>query len=160
MIYIGIDVGVSGAIAAVDKGGAFLWCEEMPTIIDGKATAVDAIGLGRILFGGAGGVITAVAVEKVGAMPGQGVTSMFNFGKSYGTVLGVVGALGFSRRDVTPQLWKKHFGLIGRDKDASRGEAIKMFPGASLSRKKDQGMAEALLIARWLRDMDVGSSKS
>jgi crossover junction endodeoxyribonuclease RuvC len=150
--FVGIDPGVSGALAAVDQDGQFLFAEEMPTFQDGKATAVDAVELGRLLFRTHDLQIPVVAVERVSAMPGQGVVSMFNFGKSYGTALGVVGALGFSRVDVTPQTWKKHHGLIGSEKDASRGLAIRMFPQASLSRKKDHGMADALLIARWLRD--------
>ena len=151
-IFIGVDPGASGAIAGVDADGAFLFAKVMPVYVEGKSTAVDAVAVRRILDAWA---ITATAVERVSAMPGQGVSSMFNFGKSYGTVLGVIGAMGYSRRDVAPQSWKKHFNLLGTEKDASRGLAIKMFPGASLGRKKDHGMADALLIARWLRDTVV-----
>jgi crossover junction endodeoxyribonuclease RuvC len=147
MIFIGVDVGMSGAIAGVDHTGEFVFAEEMPVFAEGKTTAVDAVAVSQLLSDK--GPLLA-AVEKVGAMPNQGVVSMFNFGKSYGTVLGVLGAMQIPITDVTPQLWKKHYGLIGKDKDAGRGVAIKLFPKASLARKKDHGKADALLIARWL----------
>lgn len=147
MIYLGIDPGLSGAIAAVDDKGRFVMAEEMPVYADGKTNVVDGRELFRLITG-VGTVVTAV--ERVASMPKQGVASTFNFGKAYGTVLGVIGAAGLPRHDVAPQSWKKMFNLIGQEKDASRGMAIKMFPDAPLSRKKDHGIADALLIATWL----------
>jgi len=167
MIYIGIDPGASGAIAAVDKDGLFIVCEDIPIIQDGKSKAIDAHALCVMIrnITNLGITESKAAVEHVHAMPverkgkdgkiiKQGATSIFNFGKSYGTILGVIGSLMLQRHDVPPQTWKRHHGLIGKDKEASRGLAIKLFPIANLSRKKDHGMAEALLIAKWLRDTD------
>ncbi len=87
-------------------------------------------------------------VERVSAMPGNGAVSMFNFGRSYGDVRGVIGALDIPLHFVTPQKWKKHFGLTS-DKDQSRLRAIRMFPAVAdqFKRKKDDGRAEAALIA-------------
>ena len=90
-------------------------------------------------------------IEQVGAMPGQGVSSMFNFGHSAGTVMGVISAIGIPYTLVTPQAWKKRAGLIGLDKDAARTRAIQLWPrwtdlGAKM---KGQAFADAALIARF-----------
>jgi len=90
-------------------------------------------------------------VEAVGAMPGQGVTSMFNFGRSYGTILGVLGALEIPTVRVRPAVWKRHFGLIRQDKDASRALALRLYPALQgLELKRHHGRADALLLARFL----------
>ena len=90
-----------------------------------------------------------IYVEQVGAMPGQGVSSMFNFGHACGTVMGVIGALGYPHTMVTPQKWKKAAGLIGTDKDAARSRAIQLWPEwKDLGKKgKGQALADAALIA-------------
>lgn len=156
MIYIGIDPGLGGGIGAVDDNGRFVCCESMPVLTEGNSKSIDARAA-WLLVGDINSMSSynaKVAIEKVGAMPGQGVTSMFNFGRSYGAIIGVVSTFLIPRHDVPPQVWKRHHGLIGKDKEASRGLAVKLFPAANLSKKKDHGMAEALLIAKWLRDTD------
>ena len=90
-----------------------------------------------------------VVIEQVSAMPGQGVTSMFNFGQSFGVLKGICSAMQLSMHFVTPAKWKKHFNLINSQKDASRTKAIEIFPYISthLSKKKDANKADAILIA-------------
>ena len=91
----------------------------------------------------------SVVVEQVNAMPGQGVTSMFNFGQTFGAIKGVCAALGLPIFFVRPSKWKKHFELINSSKDSSRTKAIEFFPyiSSKLSRKKDANKADAILIA-------------
>jgi len=93
----------------------------------------------------------AVVVEQVNAMPGQGVTSMFNFGQSFGAIKGVCAALNLPIYFVRPSKWKKHFELINSAKDASRTKVIEMYPSLSnqLTRKKDVNKTDAILIARY-----------
>jgi crossover junction endodeoxyribonuclease RuvC len=88
-------------------------------------------------------------LEYVSAQPGQGVSSMFNFGKSCGVVEGILGALQIPMILVTSQTWKKRAGLQGKPKDAARTLAQQLYPGADLSRKKDIGRADSILIARF-----------
>ena len=97
---------------------------------------------------------TFVIVEQVGAMPGQGVTSMFNFGQTFGSIKGICAALGLPIFYVRPAKWKKHFELINSSKDASRTKVIEMYPSISgrLTKKKDVNKADAILIARYFRD--------
>ena len=100
--------------------------------------------------------VMVACVEKVGAHPGQGVTSMFSFGQSYGFILGVLAALGIGVQLVPPGTWKKEFSLIGKDKAASVEVCKRLFPGVNLlatdkCRKDSDGMAEALLMAEYAR---------
>ena len=97
---------------------------------------------------------TVVVVEHVNAMPGQGVTSMFNFGQTFGAIKGICAAIGLPIFFVRPAKWKKHFELINSSKDASRTKAIEMYPAISdqLSKKKDVNKADAILIARYFND--------
>ena len=90
-----------------------------------------------------------VIIEQVSAMPGQGVTSMFNFGQSFGILKGICSAMQLPMYFVRPAKWKKYFGLINSEKDASRTRAIEMFPyfSSQLSKKKDSNKADAILIA-------------
>ena len=90
-----------------------------------------------------------VIIEQVSAMPGQGVTSMFNFGQSYGILKGICSAMRLPMYFVRPAKWKKYFNLINSEKDASRTRAIEIFPyfSSQLSRKKDSNKADAILIA-------------
>jgi crossover junction endodeoxyribonuclease RuvC len=90
-----------------------------------------------------------VIIEQVSAMPGQGVTSMFNFGQSFGILKGICSAMQLPMYFVRPAKWKKYFGLIKSEKDASRTKAIEMFPyfSSQLSKKKDSNKADAILIA-------------
>ena len=97
---------------------------------------------------------TFVIVEQVSAMPGQGVTSMFNFGQTFGSIKGICAALKLPIFYVRPAKWKKHFELINSSKDASRTKVIEMYPSISsrLTKKKDVNKADAILIARYFRD--------
>jgi crossover junction endodeoxyribonuclease RuvC len=144
---VGIDPGASGAIVLLVDDQPVEWME-MPTMKVGSATRVNASALASFL-----GECepTSVLVEQVGAMPGQGVSSMFNFGHSCGTVMGVLGAMGIPHSLVTPQAWKKAAGLIGTDKDAARARAIQLWPAwRDLDKKgKGQALADAALIARF-----------
>ena len=98
-----------------------------------------------------------VVVEHVTAMPGQGVTSMFNFGQSFGAIKGICAALKLPIYFVRPTKWKKHFNLIKTNKDASRTKVIEIYPNISskLSRKKDSNKADAILIARYFSDTQL-----
>lgn len=142
-VVIGIDPGVSGAVAAVDAAtGALVWVEDMPAL----DKHVNAAALADLLEGE---VIVAAAVEAVHAMPKQGVTSSFNFGRSYGVVLGVLAALDAPVVHVRPTVWKRALGL-NADKSASRRLATETWPAHArqFTRVKDDGRAEAALIAR------------
>ena len=101
-----------------------------------------------------------VVVEQVSAMPGQGVTSMFNFGQSFGVIKGVCAAMQLPIFFVRPAKWKKHFELINSQKDASRTKAIEMFPKISsiLSKKKDSNKADAILIASFYENIIKNNS--
>ena len=92
-----------------------------------------------------------VVIEHVTAMPGQGVTSMFNFGQSFGILKGICSAMQLPVYFVRPAKWKKYFNLINSEKDASRTRAIEIFPyySSNLSRKKDSNKADAILIASY-----------
>ena len=142
---LGIDVGATGAIVLLEDGQPIEWTA-MPTTKIGTATRVNAAALSDFFRKS---FVEHVYVESVHAMPGQGVTSMFNFGHSCGTVMGVLGALGIPYTMVTPQAWKKAAGLIGTDKDAARSRAIQLWPKwRELDKKgKGQALADAALIA-------------
>lgn len=142
MITMGIDPGVSGAIAFMENG-YFLSVHDMPLIKDGNKNQVDPYALARIIRSRK---VTSANVEKVSAMPGQGVTSMFNFGRSYGVILGTLGAMNIYTNLIRPVEWKNKFDLIKKEKDASRILAQELFPLAPLKRKKDHGRADAMLI--------------
>ena len=95
-----------------------------------------------------------VVIEQVSAMPGQGVTSMFNFGQSFGVLKGICSAMQLSMHFVRPAKWKKYYGLIKTEKDASRTKVIEIFPyiSSQLSRKKDSNKADAILIASFFNN--------
>ena len=142
---IGIDPGLSGAIALI-RNGEYAECWDMPTMGRGSGNKqqINAAAVGKILRE----CPPCMAyMELVGAMPGQGVSSMFNFGKAAGAALGALGALQIPVTEITPQRWKKGFGLIGKDKDMARTMAQQLMPSAPLSLKKHCGRADALLIA-------------
>lgn len=145
-MIVGIDPGLSGAIAWLDDDGTLLAACDMP-VVDGHVNYVD---LGRLLAAAP----DVAVVEKVHSMPGQGVASTFKFGQAYGAVLGCLGALQVPVEHVTPSKWKRAHRLIGRDKDASRAVAIDRWPDRAelFRRKKDHGRADAALIAAWHLD--------
>ena len=145
MISIGIDPGLTGAIAIYSDGEIELHDMPVSAKTAGKGQQLNLAALHDLLRG----IDGEVWMEQVGPMPGQGVTSMFGFGRSVGQIEGVIAALGLPVQYVTPQKWKRPLGLIGRDKDAARTLAIQRFPAVAsmLARKKDCGRADALLIA-------------
>ena len=153
MLIIGIDPGISGSICFFENG-KILEVVEMPTMTDGKKNKRQVNGaqmyneiLKRINKNDKQNV--RVIIEHVSAMPGQGVTSMFNFGQSFGILKGVCSAMQLPMYFVRPAKWKKYYGLINSEKDASRTRAIEMFPyfSSQLSKKKDSNKADAILIA-------------
>ena len=148
MNIIGIDPGLTGAIAII---GEHINIFDMPVMAKStKGNQVDGYGLASLLSGckEAG---TVVFLEQVGAMPKQGVTSMFNFGHGYGMIQGVLFALEIPFTLVTPQKWKKYHSLIGKQKDMARTLCIQRHPPLSqhLKLKKHIGRADALLIAEY-----------
>ena len=159
MIIFGIDPGVSGAISVLENKKV-LEVFEMPTMIDGKKNKKQVNGsqvtnIFKERLSSEKDVI--VVVEHVNAMPGQGVTSMFNFGQSFGVIKGICSALNLPIYFVRPAKWKKYFNLIKTNKDASRTKVIQVYPEISskLSRKKDSNKADAILIARYFSDTQL-----
>ena len=159
MIIFGIDPGVSGAISILENKKV-IEVFEMPTMIDGKKSKrqVNGAQVTNIIKGRLDkNKEIIVVVEHVNAMPGQGVTSMFNFGQSFGVIKGISSALSLPIYFVRPTKWKKHFNLIKTNKDASRTKVIEVYPEISsqLSRKKDSNKADAILIARFFNDTQM-----
>tara|TARA_B100000427_G_C15385135_1_gene540698 strand:- start:167 stop:655 length:489 start_codon:yes stop_codon:yes gene_type:complete len=155
MRIIGIDPGLSGGIAILDDLKIFDLFD-MPIMAEGKKNKnqLNSAQLVNIIKKNIISGSTSVIVEQVGAMPGQGVTSMFNFGQTFGSIKGICAALNLPIFFVRPAKWKKHFELINSSKDSSRTKVIEMYPSVSekLSRKKDVNKADAILIARYFRD--------
>ena len=153
MLIIGIDPGISGAICFFEDGQV-KEIINMPVMTDGKKNKRQINGpqtyneiQKRINSYSKKDII--VVIEQVSAMPGQGVTSMFNFGQSFGVIKGICSAMQLSMFFIRPAKWKKYFGLIKTEKDASRTKVIEIFPyiSSELSRKKDSNKADAVLIA-------------
>jgi crossover junction endodeoxyribonuclease RuvC len=148
---IGIDPGITGAVAVLKSDLSFCCVWDMPTLQNGKHHKVNAVELGKFLslYGQS---TSMVYLENVASMPGQGVASVFSFGRSLGVIEGVVGALQIPMTLVTPQGWKKRAGLLHTEKDMARTKAQQFYPAADLARKKDIGRADAILIARFGHD--------
>ena len=153
MLIIGIDPGISGSICFFEDG-KILDVVEMPTMIEGKKNKRQVNG--AQIYNEISKRIKQidkrnikVIIEQVSAMPGQGVTSMFNFGQSFGILKGICSSMQLSMYFVRPAKWKKYFNLINSEKDASRTRAIEIFPyfSSQLSKKKDSNKADAILIA-------------
>lgn len=140
MTYIGIDPGAKGGLAVIRDGGITVAPYEKSRYIE----ILSRVPLDSVC-----------CLEHVHAMPGQGVTSMFNFGQNFGWVQGVLEAMGISYELVQPQKWKKEFSITG-DKNSSIMVCKRLFPGVSLlpterCRKDNDGMAEALLMAEYAK---------
>ena len=159
MIIIGIDPGISGAISIVENK-KILEVYDTPTMIDGKKNKKQINGAQvchiikeRLNLSKE----VVVVVEQVNAMPGQGVTSMFNFGQSFGVIKGICAALSLPIYFVRPAKWKKYFNLIKTNKDASRTKVIEVYPEISdkLQRKKDSNRADAILIALYFNNTQL-----
>ena len=153
MLIISIDPGITGSICFF-KNNKIIEVIEMPTMTEGKKNKKQVNG--AQIFNEISNRIRdiereniRVVIEQVSAMPGQGVTSMFNFGQSFGILKGICSAMRLPMYFVRPAKWKKYFGLINSEKGASRTKAIEMFPyfSSNLSKKKDINKADAILIA-------------
>jgi|TARA_B100002052_G_scaffold14512_1_gene11656 crossover junction endodeoxyribonuclease RuvC len=156
MKIIGIDPGLSGAIAILEDKKVFS-VSDMPVMAEGKKNKrqLNSAQLVNIIRENTNPKEDiAVVVEQVNAMPGQGVTSMFNFGQTFGAIKGICAALGLPIFFVRPSKWKKHFNLINSSKDSSRTKVIEMYPSLSsqLAKKKDVNKSDAILIARYYCD--------
>ena len=158
MLIIGIDPGISGSICFFEDG-KILDVINMPTMTDGKKNKKQVNG--SQVYNEITKKITQfeknkirVVIEHVSAMPGQGVTSMFNFGQSFGILKGICTAMQLPMYFVRPAKWKKYFNLLNSEKDASRTRAIEIFPyfSSQLSRKKDSNKADAILIASFYHE--------
>ena len=158
MLIIAIDPGISGSICFFEDG-EILDVIEMPTMTEGKKNKKQVNGsqiyneiLKKIKLTDKKNV--RVIIEQVSAMPGQGVTSMFNFGQSFGILKGICSAMQLPMFFVRPAKWKKYFNLINSQKDASRTRAIEIFPyfSTQLSKKKDSNKADAILIASFYHE--------
>ena len=153
MRIIGIDPGLSGGIAILEDNKVEK-IFDMPVMSDGKKNKrqLNSALLAQLIKDNIKNIEdTAMVVEQVNAMPGQGVTSMFNFGQTFGAIKGICAALSLPIFFVRPAKWKKHFELINSSKDASRTKAIEMYPliAEKLSKKKDVNKSDAILIARY-----------
>lgn len=142
-VYIGIDPGKSGAMAVI-------WGDNIHVIPFDEAAYSN-----KLARSGLRGVNSVCCLERVGAMPGQGVVSMFRFGENFGFIRGLLQAFGIRYETVPPQKWKKEFSL-GKDKKASIEVAKRLFPDVSLRptdrcKVDNDGMAEALLMAEYAR---------
>ena len=156
MKIIGIDPGLSGAIAILENNRV-INIFDIPVMSEGKKNKRQlnsALLVDLIKQNITKGEEVTVVVEQVNAMPGQGVTSMFNFGQTFGALKGICAALELPIFFVRPSKWKKHFELINSSKDASRTKAIEMYPKLSnqLSKKKDVNKSDAILIARFFSE--------
>ncbi len=158
MLVIGIDPGISGSICFF-KDGKIIDVIDMPTMTDGKKNKKQVNGsqiyneiLKRVQKIEKQNI--RVVIEQVSAMPGQGVTSMFNFGQSFGILKGICSAMQLPMYFVRPAKWKKYFNLLNSEKDASRTRAIEIFPyfSSELSKKKDSNKADAILIASFYHE--------
>ena len=158
MLIIGIDPGISGSICFLEDG-IIKDVLEMPTMTEGKKNKKQVNG--SQIFNEISFRIKTyekknikVVIEQVSAMPGQGVTSMFNFGQSFGILKGICSAMQLPIYFVRPAKWKKYFNLINSEKDASRTRAIEIFPyfSSNLSKKKDSNKADAILLASYFHE--------
>ena len=156
MRIIGIDPGIQGALAILDNEKV-IDIVDLPVMSDGKKNKKQLNGaylsdyLKKHILNIEN---TVVVVEQVNAMPGQGVTSMFNFGQTFGVIKGICAALKIPIYFVRPSKWKKHFDLIRSSKDASKTKVIEMYPSLSnlLSKKKDVNKSDAILIAKFFNE--------
>ena len=156
MRIIGIDPGLSGAIAILEDNKV-IELFDMPVMSDGKKNKrqLNSAHLVKLIRDNIkDSKDVSMVVEQVNAMPGQGVTSMFNFGQTFGAIKGVCAALGLPIFFVRPSKWKKYFELINSSKDSSRTKAIEMYPLLTndLAKKKDVNKSDAILIARFFSE--------
>lgn len=158
-VYIAIDPGLTGAVAAISSRTGFIGVEDMPTMANGKGNSkikmmVNPAALLEILVGWEVlGEHCLVGLERIASMPGQGVASMFSMGDTFGCCRSVVAVWGMQMVVITPQQWKKYYSIVKDEKkEIARAKAIQLYPQASLARKKDHNRAEAILLAHYLME--------
>jgi hypothetical protein len=149
-LTIGIDPGLSGAVAILAADGTPEVLADLPIIRDAKLAWIDGSALQSVILAALKGRTAHAIVERVSSMPAQGIASAFQFGVGFGSILGVLQALHIRIELVTPAVWKRSYGL-SKDKHASLHKARLLFPSAELHLAKYDGRAEALLIAQWAR---------
>lgn len=144
LCIMGIDPGVSGAIAFYRTDLPHLVRADDAPVVNNRIDAASLADLIRLM------TPDLAVIELVGAMPGQGVSSMFKFGQAYGTAIGVCASLAIPVEFVSPGKWKRYFGL-NADKEMARERALRLWPAnaSQFKRKKDHGRAEAALLARY-----------
>jgi crossover junction endodeoxyribonuclease RuvC len=147
MTIAAFDPELSGAVAFLSEAGELIDCQDLPVIGEGTQRRIDAANLAAIIRSHNP---TKAIIEQVSAMPGNGVSGMFRFGQSVGTIAGVVGALGLPVAWVSPSKWKREAGLDATA-ERSRAKAIETWPdkAALFARVKDHNRAEAALLALW-----------
>ncbi|MFZ2125384.1 MAG: hypothetical protein WAV01_02045 [Candidatus Saccharimonadales bacterium] len=157
-IYVGIDPGLTGAIAAIDHNGKVVMVKDLTTNLSGGKTAKVKMQISAAALRDDCHElmqkydVVMAAVERVTAMPGQGVAGVFSLGDTYGCIRAVLAVLIVPSEFPTPAVWKRAMSLDS-DKERSRAMAIQLFPDSVefFRRKKDHNRAEALLLAEWLR---------
>jgi hypothetical protein len=147
-VILGVDPGLSGAIAGLTDDGSFDFVADMPVIRDLKLAWIDGRALQTTVAVALAGRSAHAVIERVWSMPKQGVSSTFQVGVGFGSILSVLQVMQISVELVTPGVWKK-FHSLGKDKRASLHKARLLYPAAELHLAKHDGRAEALLIARY-----------
>lgn len=153
MLTLAIDPGLTGAMALLDADGAVELLADLPVIRDHSLAWIDGGALQSMLLEVLRGRPCRAIVERVSAMPRQGVASSFVFGVGLGSILATLQTLRLPLELVTAAVWKRALGLSS-DKSASLYKARLLFPTADLRLAKHDGRAEALLIAHWARIRD------
>lgn len=147
-LILGIDPGCTGSVVILDEDNNYIDHLLMPTLKTGKSNRVNGAAVMAFL---SQYKISHAYLEKVHSMPQQGVASTFNFGHAAGVIEGIIQGMMIPYTLITPQLWKKKAGLIGKDKDEARSMAIRLYPSIRVLDKKGQGqaLADSILIARF-----------
>lgn len=154
IVYVGVDPGISGAIAAVDSSGKLIDTVDLPVVGTKGPKSINLPELRRVVLEMIGSREAVACIERVSARPGQGVVSMFRFGRAAGLAEGLLAGLGHEVIRVLPRTWAKQFlpYVDGSDnKEKSRIAAAYKFRGFEFPRKKDHNRAEAALIAEYCR---------
>ncbi len=159
MLTLGIDPGLSGAVAVLAADGTAECVIDLPVIRDLKLAWIDGGELQSQLLEVLQGRPAQVMIERVHAMPKQGITSSFTFGITFGSILGTLRCMGLPIQFAEPHAWKKQSGLhapnksLTEKKHAALDRARLLFPNMELHLAKHHGRADALLIARWAQSL-------
>ena len=157
-LILGVDPGFGGAMALLNQDDNSILFQDMPIMIFMGRKQIDPYQL-AIFIEGHASLISIAAIEDVAAMPGQGVTGMFRFGYTAGLISGIVAAHYIPALKIKPAVWKSSLGL-GRSKAESVKKAKNLYPHIAnmLTRKKDDGRAEAVLIAHFAKKLTPGAT--